>query len=129
MTGRAPAGPVMGAAASWPPGLPVPLTPFIGRKSELAEVARLVAANRLVTLVGAGGVGKTRLAVEVAAAVSADFGDGAVVIDLSAVAEPALLPGLVARGLGVEDRAGAGVEERLIRVLRGQQRLLVLGQL
>ncbi len=116
----------MGAAASWPPGLAVPLTPFIGRQSEVAEVARLVAANRLVTLVGAGGVGKTRLAVEVAAAVSADLGDGAVVIDLSAAVEPGLLPGLVARGLGVEDRAGAGVEERLIRVLAGQQRLLVL---
>jgi predicted ATPase/DNA-binding CsgD family transcriptional regulator len=116
----------MGAAASWPPGLAVPLTPFIGRQGELAEVARLVAANRLVTLVGAGGVGKTRLAVEVAAAVSADLGDGAVVIDLSAAVEPGLLPGLVARALGVEDRAGAGVEERLIRVLAGQQRLLVL---
>jgi predicted ATPase/DNA-binding NarL/FixJ family response regulator len=116
----------MGAAGSWPRGLPVPLTPFIGRKSELAEVARLLVTHRVVTLVGAGGVGKTRLAVEVAAAVSADFGDGAVVIDLSAATEPVLLPGLVAQGLGVEDRAGAGVAERLIRVLAGQHRLLVL---
>jgi predicted ATPase len=61
--------------------------------------------HRLVTLVGAGGVGKSRLAVEVAAAVSADLGDGAVVIDLSAAVEPALLPGLVVPSLGVEDRA------------------------
>ena len=125
MTGTGTRGSVMGAG-SWPPGLPVPLTPFIGRKGELAEVARLVAAHRLVTLVGAGGVGKTRLAVEVTVAVSAAFGDGAVVVDLSAAADPGLLPGLVARGLGVEDRAGAGVEERLIRVLAGQHRLLVL---
>ncbi len=67
------------AGNGWPPGLPMPLTQFVGRERELAEVARLVAANRLVTLVGAGGVGKTRLAVEVAAG----FDDGAVLIDLS----------------------------------------------
>jgi non-specific serine/threonine protein kinase len=98
----------------------------VGRERELAEVAELVAANRLVTLTGAGGVGKTRLAVEVAAAVSADFGDGAVLIDLSAVTDPALVPGMVARGLGVEERADTGVEERLVRVLRSQHRLLVV---
>ena len=63
----------------------MPLTPFVGREREGAEVARLVSANRLVTLVGTGGVGKTRLAVEVAAAVAADFGDGAASTDLSAV--------------------------------------------
>jgi MoxR-like ATPase len=68
----------MQAERGWPPGLPMPLTGFVGRERELAEVARLVAASRLVTLTGAGGVGKTRLAVEVAAAVAADFGDGAV---------------------------------------------------
>jgi predicted ATPase len=92
------------AGGDWPPGLPVPLTRFVGRERERAEVPRLVLANRLVTLVGAGGVGKTRLAVEVAAAVAAavaaDFGDGAVLIDLSAVRDPALLPGAAARALG-----------------------------
>jgi predicted ATPase/DNA-binding CsgD family transcriptional regulator len=116
----------MTASSAWPAGLPVPLTRLVGRERELAQVVRLVAADRLVTLTGAGGVGKTRLAVEVAAAVSADFGDGVVLIDLSAVADPALLPEAVARGLGVEDRAGAGLAERLIRVLGGQRRLLVL---
>src|SRR5208282_1183301 len=65
-------------------------------------------------------------AVEVAAAVWADFADGVVLIDLSAVADAALLPGAVARGLGVEDRASAGLGERLIRVLGEQRRLLVL---
>ena len=113
------------AGGGWPPGLPVPLTRFVGRERERAEVARLVTANRLVTLVGAGGVGKTRLAVEVAAAVAADFGDGAVLIDLSAVSDPALLSGVVAGALGVEERAGTGLDERLVRVLRGQHRLLV----
>ncbi|HEY2640793.1 MAG TPA: hypothetical protein VGI66_13045 [Streptosporangiaceae bacterium] len=51
----------------WPSGLPAPLTEFVGRERELAEIARLVAAHRLVTLIGAGGVGKTRAAIEVAA--------------------------------------------------------------
>ena len=125
ITGADPRGPWTRAGSDWPPGLPVPLTAFVGRERELAEVARLVAATRLVTLVGAGGVGKTRLAVEAAATVAADFDDGAVLIDLSAVSDPALLPGVVARALGVEERAGAGVEERLVRVLRDQHRLLV----
>jgi predicted ATPase/DNA-binding CsgD family transcriptional regulator len=98
----------------------------VGRERERAEVAALVAANRLVTLVGAGGVGKTRLATEVAAGLAASFGDGTGLIDLSAVTDPALLPSAVARGLGLEERAGTGLEERLLRVLRGQHRLLVI---
>jgi hypothetical protein len=103
--------------------MPVPLTRFVGRERERAEVARLVAENRFVTLVGAGGVGKTRLAIEVAARLAASFGDGTDLIDLSAVTDPALLTGAVARGLGLEERAGTGLEERMLRVLRGQHRL------
>jgi predicted ATPase/DNA-binding CsgD family transcriptional regulator len=110
----------------WPAGLPVPLTGFVGRERERADVLRLLGENRLVTLTGAGGVGKTRLAVEIAAGVAAGFGDGADLIDLSAVSDSELLPGAVAKGLGVEERAGADVEERLVRVLRGQHRLVVL---
>jgi predicted ATPase/DNA-binding CsgD family transcriptional regulator len=112
--------------SGWPAGLPIPLTEFVGRERERAEVARLVAANRLTTLTGAGGVGKTRLAVEVAAGLFSDFGDGVGLIDLSAVTEPSLLPGAVARGLGVEERSGTGLDERLLRVLREQHRLVVL---
>jgi predicted ATPase/DNA-binding CsgD family transcriptional regulator len=113
-------------ASAWRPGLPVPLTGFIGRERERAELAQLLLANRLVTLVGAGGVGKTRLAVEVAAAVAAEFGDGVDLIDLSVVTNPALFSGAVARALGVEERAGISLDERLARVLRGQHRLLVV---
>src|SRR5690242_10821199 len=67
----------------WPPGLPMPLTALVGRECELTEVARLVMANRLVTLVGAGGVGKTRLALEAAAALAARFANGVAMVDLS----------------------------------------------
>ena len=116
----------MRGSRNWPPGLPVPLTAFVGRERDLADVARLVADHRLVTLVGAGGVGKTRLAIEVAVAVRADFGDGVDLVDLSAVQDPLLLPGAVAAALGVEQRAGADMGERLIRVLRRQRRLVVL---
>jgi predicted ATPase/DNA-binding CsgD family transcriptional regulator len=110
----------------WPVGLPAPLTAFVGRAGELAEIARLIAGNRLVTLVGAGGVGKTRAAIEVAAGVRAIFGDGVNLVDLSGVPDPALLPGVAARALGVEDRTGTGLEQRLVRVLRPQRRLIVL---
>ena len=110
----------------WPAGLPLPLTRLVGRERERAEIARLLGASRLVTLTGAGGVGKTRLAVEVASAVAADFADGVVLVELSAVADDALVAVAVARGLGVEDRAVTGIEERLIRVLSSQRRLLVL---
>lgn len=121
-------GEVSSAAVSmgWPSGLPVPLTVFVGRERERAEVARLVAAVRLVTLTGAGGVGKTRLAVQVAATVAPGLNDGTSFIDLSAVRDPTLLPGAVARGLGVEDRVGTNLVERLVRVLRGQHRMLVI---
>ena len=125
-TGATRGGPLTRAGNGWPRGLPVPLTPFVGREREGAEVARLVSANRLVTLVGAGGVGKTRLAVEVAAAVAAAFGDGTGLTDLSAVTDPASLAATLAADLGVEERAGTDVREPLLRVLHGQHRLLVV---
>ena len=110
----------------WPPGLPTALTELVGREHELAEITQLVADNRLVTLVGAGGVGKTRLAIEQAAAVAPRFADGVDLVDLSGVPDPALLWATVARAVGVEDRADADLAQRLTRVLRPQSRLLVL---
>ncbi len=71
--------------------LPAALTSFVGREHELAEVTRLLDKSRLVTLTGAGGSGKTRLALEVAATVAGDFADGAWMVDLVPVADPALV--------------------------------------
>ena len=90
----------MTAMGGWRTGLPVPLTRPVGREREPVGVARPKAAGRLVTLAGAGGAGKTQLAVEVAAAVSAEFADGVVVADLSAVADAALFAALFVPGGG-----------------------------
>ena len=102
------------------------MTGLVGREHELAEIARLVADNRLVTLVGSGGVGKTRLAIEEAAAVAPRFADGVDLVDLSEVPDPSLLWARVARAVGVEERADADLAQRLTRVLWPQSRLLVL---
>jgi predicted ATPase/DNA-binding CsgD family transcriptional regulator len=120
------AGSAIRSMPAWPAGLPAPLTPFVGRAGELTEIARLVTANRLVTLVGTGGVGKTRMAIEVAAGLQSRFADGLDLIDISTVTEPELVPAAVARALGVEDWTGAQLAERVVRVLRPQQRLVLL---
>jgi predicted ATPase/DNA-binding CsgD family transcriptional regulator len=111
---------------TWPPGLPVPLTTLIGRERDLQEVTELVAGNRLVTLVGSGGVGKTRLAIEAAAAAAPWFADEAVLVDLSEVPDRQLVWAAVAQAVGVEERADADLALRLPGVLRPQKRLLVL---
>ena len=79
-----------------------------------------------MTLVGSGGVGKTRLAIEEAAALAPRFADGVDLVDLSGVPDPDLLWATVAQAVGVEDRADADLAQRLTRVIRPQSRLLVL---
>ena len=85
-----------------------------------------MADNRLVTLVGSGGVGKTRLAIEEAASLAPRFADGVNLVDLSEVPDPTLLWATVARAVGVEEKADAGLAQQLTRVLWPQSRLLVL---
>src|SRR5215472_11824566 len=114
------------AGLDWPAGLPLPLTVLVGRDHELAELTTLLVARSLVTLVGAGGVGKTRLAIEAAAHMSDNFADGTDLIDLSAVEDPGRVPVTAAAALGIEDRAGGDLIERLAGVLRPQEKLLVL---
>jgi predicted ATPase/DNA-binding CsgD family transcriptional regulator len=102
------------------------LTSFVGRSAEVAEVAGLLGEYRLVTVTGPGGVGKTRLAAEVARAVAGQFADGAWLVDLAAVPEPALLQAAVATALGIQQAPGPSLLEALIAVLAWQQLLLVL---
>ena len=80
--------------------LPAQFTSFVGRDAELTQVRELLAQNRVVTLTGAGGVGKTRLAVQVAAQLAGEFADGVWYVDLAPITDPELVPVTVARALG-----------------------------
>src|SRR5687768_14801088 len=88
--------------------LPVPLTSFIGRENDSAGIQRLLALTRLLTLVGPGGSGKTRLALQVAAKLAEAniYQDGVVWVDLAAVGEAAAVPQVVAAALGLHDATG-----------------------
>jgi predicted ATPase len=100
-------------------------TSLIGREAEVAEVQAAVQTNRLVTLTGVGGVGKTRLALEVAARLVDEFPDGVWVFELAAVADPALVPDAVAAVLGIARQPGKSVSESVAAALDGRVRLLV----
>jgi predicted ATPase/class 3 adenylate cyclase len=101
-------------------------TSFIGRESEVAELHAAVKAHRLVTLTGVGGVGKTRLAVEVAARLADEFPDGVWFFDLAAVTDPAAVPDAVAAVLGIIQQPGKSVAHSVAAALEGRSRLLVL---
>jgi predicted ATPase len=101
-------------------------TSFIGRESEAGEVQTAVKAHRLVTLTGVGGVGKTRLALEVAGRLADEFPDGVWFFELAAVADPAAVPDAVAAVLGITQQPGKSVAESVAAALEGRVRLLVL---
>jgi predicted ATPase/DNA-binding CsgD family transcriptional regulator len=102
------------------------LTSFVGRGAAVGEVAGLLGEGRLVTVTGPGGVGKTRLAGEVARAVAGRFADGVWLAELAPVADPVQVAAAVAVTLGVREQPGVPATEVLARVLARQQRLLVL---
>jgi len=104
--------------------LPAPTSDIVGREGDLATVATLVEANRLVTLVGAGGIGKTRLAIEIARRLSPTFDDGVWVTELAPLADPGLVLSTVACALGLGDAAAS--VERLVAALGSKRLLLVL---
>ena len=114
------------AASGGVHGFPAVLTSFIGRAGPAREVAGLLAEYRLVTVTGPGGVGKTRLAGQVARAVAGRFADGAWLAELAPVRDPAQVPAVVAAALGVREQPGVPAAEVLARVLARQQLLLVL---
>ncbi|MGO9104158.1 MAG: ATP-binding protein [Mycobacterium sp.] len=101
-------------------------TSFIGRASEVAEVEAALRAHRLVTLTGVGGVGKTRLATEVAARLGDGFPDGVWFFELAAVTDPAAIPDAVAAVLGITQQPGKTVSESVAAALEGRVRLLVI---
>jgi predicted ATPase/class 3 adenylate cyclase len=109
-----------------PGNLPFLTTSFVGRGAELAAVAADLAAHRLVTLTGVGGVGKTRLAVQVAAELLPDFADGAWLCELAAASTEEALGPVVTAALGVLQRPQMTLEESIVDFLRTRQVLLVL---
>ena len=106
--------------------LPAQLTSFVGRHVELTQLRELLAQNRVVTLTGAGGVGKTRLAIQVAAQLTGEFGDGVWYVDLAPITDPELVPVTVARALGLPDQPGRSTMDSLLRFVRDRQMLVLL---
>jgi predicted ATPase/class 3 adenylate cyclase len=106
--------------------LPVQLTSFVGRQAELSQVHELLTQHRLLTLTGAGGAGKTRLAIQTAGELSGEFGDGAWYVDLAPITDPELVPLTVARALGLPDQPGRSTMDSLIRFVADRQMLVVL---
>ncbi|MGC5039141.1 BTAD domain-containing putative transcriptional regulator [Streptomyces sp. DT190] len=106
--------------------LPVEMTTFVGREAELAEVRRLLGAARLVTLTGVGGVGKTRLALRVAADVAPSFADGVRLADLAPLSDPDLLDRAVSEALGLRDQSARPAADAIVSHLRDRRLLLVL---
>jgi predicted ATPase/class 3 adenylate cyclase len=109
-----------------PNNLPTQLTSFVGRERELAEAGRLLAANRLVTLTGPGGTGKTRLSLQVAADAAEDFPDGIFFVALETVRDPSLVPSRLAAAVGIAEPARRTATEVLEEWLAGKHVLFVL---
>jgi len=106
--------------------LPVQLTSFVGRQEELIQLRGLLAENRLVTLTGAGGVGKTRLAIQIAAQLAGEFGEGVRYVDLAPITDPNLVPVTMARALELPDQPGRSTMDTLTRFVADRQMLVVL---
>ena len=109
-----------------PNNLPQQLTSFVGRESELAEVKRRLYKNRLVTIAGVGGLGKTRISLQAGADVLEDFPDGVWFVELAPLADPRMVPQAVASVLGIKEEAGRAVAETLMKHVENRQLLLIL---
>jgi predicted ATPase/DNA-binding SARP family transcriptional activator len=113
-------------AAAVPHNLPTPLTSFIGRENEQEDVKSGLASFRLVTLMGAGGIGKSRLALQVASEVRNEYPDGVWWIELAALSDGALVPHAVASVLGIKEEPTRPIVQTLTEALRDRAILLVL---
>ncbi len=109
-----------------PNNLPQQATSFIGRGKQVAEIKDALGKTRLLTLTGAGGNGKTRLALQVAADLLDGTGDGVWLVELAALPDPALVPQAVAAVLGIKEQAGQTAERTLADALKEKRLLLVL---
>ncbi len=106
--------------------IPSQFTSFVGRGPQVSEVRKMLAQNRLVALTGAGGVGKTRLAVEVAMQLASEYADGVWFVDLAPITDSGTLPVAVARALWLPDQPGRSTMDTLLRFVRDRRLLVVL---
>ena len=106
--------------------LPAPVSCFVGRDQMLLNLQELLRTTRLVTLTGAGGVGKTRLALEVATAVAERYADGAWLVELGSIADPPHVSQTIAATMGLQEQPGRPVQEVLVERLQGRELLVVL---
>ena len=109
-----------------PGELPVEVTGFVGRGRELAELADLLRTARLVTVIGPGGVGKTRVALRAAAQAADQFADGVCLAELGGLRDPELLPHTIATCLGLPEQDSRSGLDAIVDYLRGRQLLLIL---
>jgi len=109
-----------------PNNLPLQVTSFIGRERELAEVKRLLGDARLLTLLGMGGLGKTRLSLQVSADMLEKFPDGVWFVDLAPLKDPSLVPNVAAQVLGVREEPGRTITQTLCEHVKDHKLLLVL---
>ncbi len=107
-------------------GLPAQLTNFVGRAAEMTHVRQLLTEQRLVTLTGAGGVGKTRLAVQIAAKMASEFDGGVWYVDLAPITNPDAVPTSMMRALGLTNQPGRSTTDTLLRFVADHQLLVVL---
>jgi predicted ATPase/DNA-binding CsgD family transcriptional regulator len=118
--------PVLRSVDDSPGNLPQPLTSLVGREPVVTEVAELVRSHPLVTLTGVGGVGKSRLAVEVGAEVAGEFPDGVWMIELAAIGDPASVPAALATALRITPQGDTPLVETIAEALGGRELLLVV---
>jgi predicted ATPase/class 3 adenylate cyclase/DNA-binding CsgD family transcriptional regulator len=105
---------------------PAQLTSFVGRTAQIDEVRRVLSGNRLVTLTGAGGAGKTRLAIEIAGINAGEFREGAWYVDLAPITNPDVVSAVLARALGLPDQPGGSAMGAIVRFVGDRQMLVVL---
>ncbi len=118
--------PALRSLAGTPNNLPVQATSFVGREHELGEARAALERSRLLTLFGTGGIGKTRLSLQLAADVLDRFPDGAWLVELAPIADPRLVPQVIASTLGVREESGLSIVDALVAHLRDRTVLLVL---
>ncbi len=120
--------PDLGRPATAPPRRPLPasLTPLVGRHGEVDRIAEELRAERLITLVGPGGVGKTRLALQVASATTDKFEGGTWWTELGSVTDPAAVPGAVLTAIGGSEQPGRPLSDQIVSTLPDQSLLLVI---